>query len=122
MDGDLFFYMINDGLADKDTVDFSEAQLAYFAYNFVTDPLGGTEGDKAKYNNKLASTIYQNRGGNFEYALRRYSQWIGLVNESDVPYSIFKNDTNASMENKLSGYKKVKRQFPYYTVMESPVP
>lgn len=22
-------------------------------------PLGGTEGDKAKYNNKLASTIYQ---------------------------------------------------------------
>lgn len=27
-----------------------------------------------------------------------------------------------TMENKLSGYKKVKRQFPYYTVMESPVP
>ena len=101
------FDMINDGLADKDTVDFSEAQLAYFAYNFVTDPLGGTEGDKAKYNNKLASTIYQNRGGNFEYALRRYSQWIGLVNESDVPYSIFKNDTNASIDSKYAyGYDR----------------
>lgn len=36
------FDMINDGLASKDTVDFSEAQLVCFAYNFVTDPLGGT--------------------------------------------------------------------------------
>ena len=47
------FDLINDGLADKDTIDFSEAQLAYFTYNFVTDPLGGTEGDIAKYYNEL---------------------------------------------------------------------
>ena len=108
------FDMINDGLADKDTVDFSEAQLVYFAYNFVTDPLGGTEGDKAKYNNNLASTIYQNRGGNFEYALRRFSQWIGLVNESDVPYSIFKNDTNASIDSKYAyGYDRAHLQNAY---------
>ena len=108
------FDIINDGLADKDTVDFSEAQLAYFAYNFVTDPLGGTEGDKAKYHNELASTIYQNRGGNFEYALRRFGQWIGLVNESDVPYSIFKNDTNASIDSKYAyGYDRAHLQNAY---------
>ena len=96
------FDLINDGLADKDTIDFSEAQLAYFTYNFVTDPLGGTEGDIAKYYNELASTTYQNRGGNFEYSVRRLSQWIGMVNESDVPYSIIKNDASAAIDSKYA--------------------
>lgn len=31
------------------SVNLSELQLAYFTYNFVKDPLGGTEGDLAKY-------------------------------------------------------------------------
>lgn len=81
------FDLINDGLASKDTVDFSELQLAYFTYNFVTDPLGGTEGDVARHYNDNATYSYLNRGGNFEYSLRRLSQWIGVADESDVSYS-----------------------------------
>ena len=81
------FDLINDGLASKDTVDFSELQLAYFTYNFVTDPLGGTEGDVARYYNDNVTYSYLNRGGNFEYSLRRLSQWIGVADESDVSYS-----------------------------------
>lgn len=81
------FDLINDGLASKDTVDFSELQLAYFTYNFVTDPLGGTEGDVARYYNDNATYSYLNRGGNFGYSLRRLSQWIGVADESDVSYA-----------------------------------
>lgn len=81
------FDLINDGLASKDTVDFSELQLAYFTYNFVTDPLGGTEGDVARYYNDNATYSYLNRGGNFAYSLRRLSQWIGVADESDVSYA-----------------------------------
>ena len=81
------FDLINDGLASKDTVDFSELQLAYFTYNFVTDPLGGTEGDVARYYNDNATYSYLDRGGNFEYSLRRLSQWIGVADESDVSYA-----------------------------------
>ena len=81
------FDLINDGLASKDTVDFSELQLAYFTYNFVTDPLGGTEGDVARYYNDNATYSYLDRGGNFEYSLRRLSQWIGAADESDVSYA-----------------------------------
>ena len=76
------FDLINDGLASKDTVDFSELQLVY-----VTDPLGGTEGDVARYYNDNATYSYLNRGGNFEYSLRRLSQWIGVADESDVSYA-----------------------------------
>lgn len=81
------FDLINDGLASKDTVNFSELQLAYFTYNFVTDPLGGTEGDVARYYNDNATYSYLNRGGNFAYSLRRLSQWIGVADESDVSYA-----------------------------------
>lgn len=69
--------LINDGTVDKN-VDFSELQLAYFAYNFVTDPLGGTAGDVAKYHNENGLSYLQ-RGGNFEYSSRRLAQWIGPV-------------------------------------------
>lgn len=77
--------LINDGAVDKN-VDFSELQLAYFAYNFVTDPLGGTVGDVAKYHNENGLSYLQ-RGGNFVYSSRRLAQWIGPVDESVVPYT-----------------------------------
>ena len=45
--------------------DLSEVHLAYFTYNSVPDPLGGTEGDI----NKLVSTeSYLNNGGNYDFA------------------------------------------------------
>ncbi len=80
------FSLINQGLADK-TIDLSELQLAYFSYNSVVDPLGGTAGDQSIYYNDVTDYNYLNRGGMYEYAVRRLSQWSGAVNESDVPYN-----------------------------------
>lgn len=79
--------LINKGLADKN-IDLSELQLAYYTYNSVLDPLGGTKGDQSKYYNGSTSYSYLNRGGMYEYAVRRLSQWSGAVNENDVPYNV----------------------------------
>lgn len=70
--------LIMDGVADKN-INLSELQLAYFTYNFVIDPLGGTEGDTAKYYNENAPYSYLNYGGNYLMASRRLGQWIGAV-------------------------------------------
>ena len=80
------FDLINDGSFTKDNIDLSELQLAYFTYNFVTDPLGGTAGDVAKYYNENATRDFLQTGGNYQYSSKRMSQWIGTVNESLVPY------------------------------------
>ena len=79
------FDLINKGYCDS-TVDLSELQLAYFNYNFVQDPLGGTAGDSVQFNKKGNNT-YLSYGGNFKMAARRLSQWIGATSESVVPYS-----------------------------------
>lgn len=82
------FDLINDGSVDQ-KVDLSELQLAYFTYNSVIDPLGGTRGDYSKYyvENSGIEGGYLNRGGNYSMASRRLNQWVGPVNESDVPYA-----------------------------------
>lgn len=80
------FDLIKRGLANK-SIDLSELQLAYFVYNSALDPLGGTKDDQSKYYNGSTSYSYLNRGGTYEYAVRRLSQWSGAVNESDVSYN-----------------------------------
>lgn len=80
------FDLINKNLADK-SIDLSELQLAHFVYNSSLDPLGGTAGDQSQYYNGSTSYSYLDRGGMYEYAVRRLSQWSGAVNESDVPYN-----------------------------------
>lgn len=69
------FDLINDSLAGRgdfdNSLDLSELQLAYFTYNSVLDPLGGTEGDYTKYYNENASVSYLNYGGNYAMAARR---------------------------------------------------
>ena len=84
------FDLINDNSVNKN-VDLSELQLAYFVNNSIVDPLGGTKEDYTKYYNNKASQNYLNRGGNYEMAMRRLSQWSGVVNESDVPYENVKS-------------------------------
>lgn len=93
------FDLIKKGLANK-SIDLSELQLAYFVYNSALDPLGGTKGDQSKYYNGSTSYSYLNRGGTYEYAVRRLSQWSGAVNESDVPYNT--TTINNVLENGLS--------------------
>ena len=90
------FDLINDGIFDKN-IDLSELQLAYFAYNFVQDPLGGTQGDYTRYYDNIASENFLNHGGNYELAMRRLSQWSGAASESDVPYT----DADAVLKNGL---------------------
>ena len=84
------FDLLNKGAFTRET-DLSELQLAYFTYNFVQDPLGGTAGDHARYYNENTATSYLDYGGNYAMAVRRLSQWIGAVKESDVPYSLAKS-------------------------------
>lgn len=93
------FDLINKGLADK-SIDLSELQLAYFVYNSAIDPLGGTVGDQSKYYKDATSYSYLDRGGMYEYAVRRLSQWSGVVNESDVPYNT--ENINNVLNNGLS--------------------
>lgn len=93
------FDLIKRGLANK-SIDLSELQLAYYVYNSALDPLGGTKGDQSKYYNGSTSYSYLNRGGMYEYAVRRLSQWSGAVNESDVPYNA--TTINSVLANGLS--------------------
>lgn len=90
------FDLINDGTFDKD-IDLSELQLAYFTNNSVVDPLGGTQGDYTRYYDNIASDNFLNHGGNYEFAMRRLSQWSGAASESDVPYT----DADAVLKNGL---------------------
>ena len=92
------FDLINKNLADK-SIDLSELQLAHFVYNSALDPLGGTAGDQSKYYNGSTSYSYLDRGGMYEYAVRRLSQWSGAVNESDVPYNT--ENINNALNNGL---------------------
>lgn len=93
------FDLIKRGLANK-SIDLSELQLAYYVYNSALDSLGGTKGDQSKYYNGSTSYSYLDRGGMYEYAVRRLSQWSGAVNESDVPYNT--TTINSVLANGLS--------------------
>ncbi len=95
------FDLMSKGQKDSD-VDLSELQLIHFVYNSVTDPLGGTKGDYSKYYNDNAGNSYLNRGGNYEMAVRRLSQWSGTVNESDVPYSNASAVYNNGLDDKYA--------------------
>ncbi|MGN0319733.1 MAG: lectin like domain-containing protein [Lachnospira sp.] len=94
------FDLINDGNADKN-IDLSELGLAYFTYNYVTDPLGGTAEDTAKYYNENSDTTYLNRGGNYQYSSRRLMQWIGST-ETDVPYSNASDSITTGLADKYA--------------------
>ena len=99
--GLLEYDLINHKLADKN-INLSPLQLAYFTYNFVRDPLGGTVNDTAYYHNDNASQSYLDTGGNYEYSIRRLSQWIGAVNESDVPYSLAGSTITTPLDSKYA--------------------
>lgn len=99
--GLLEYDLINHKLADKN-INLSPLQLAYFTYNFVQDPLGGTINDTAYYHNDNASQSYLDTGGNYEYSIRRLSQWIGAVNESDVPYSLAGSTITTPLDSKYA--------------------
>ncbi|MBR1877115.1 MAG: hypothetical protein IJ805_08410, partial [Lachnospiraceae bacterium] len=75
--------LIRKGLIGKaDT--FSADQTGYFFYNRITDPLGGTEGDK---NNLLGNYTYYNRGGNNSFNTWSLASWISERDSSVMPFT-----------------------------------
>ncbi len=66
-------------------VDLSELHLAYFTYNSVTDPLGGTDGDVNAAIISGGSNLL-NRGGASEFANNILSAWVGAADESLANY------------------------------------
>ena len=77
--------MVKEGLVEKSTVDMSELHLAYFLSHSVTDPLGGTAGDRFSLTDTSLNS-FLSVGGNQETATYRVANWYGLVNESTAPY------------------------------------
>jgi len=67
-------------------LDLSEVQLAYFAYNSVVDPLGGTEGDSNRGDFKEGDN-YLDVGGNLAIASNVLATWTGAANDKgDLKY------------------------------------
>ena len=69
-------------VGDMNSLDLSELHLAFFSYNTVTDPLGGTKGD----NNTLTRSSFLNSGGNREFTKNILAAWTGPADEDTVPY------------------------------------
>ncbi len=62
--------------------DLSELHLAYFRYNSVVDPLGGTEGDYLVVEKKNLLNI----GGSYDAALSTLARWTGAADEKVARY------------------------------------
>ncbi len=82
--------LITKGVATKN-IDFSELHLAYFTYNSITDPLGGTEGDRnlMTYQQMTSSEqagAFMDRGGNLSFSQNILASWLGAADESTAPY------------------------------------
>ena len=95
------FDMIKQGYVGND-VNYSALQLAYFTYHRVADPLGGTSGD---YNTLVCEPGVQSylyEGGNQYYAMRSLSGWMGVVNESLVPYSLAQSTVYGSLPSEYA--------------------
>ncbi|ADL35159.1 cell surface protein [Butyrivibrio proteoclasticus B316] len=78
--------------------DLSELHLAYFTYNKVTDPLGGTEGDSMNVNTSNILDF----GGRIEWGLSTFWKWIGVADETLVPYSMGEQAESEGLDDSLA--------------------
>ena len=79
--------LITDGNADKDTIDLSELQLAYFTAHNYDDPKDLHDEDQVFFTPTGTISSYLSNGGNSTIAYRAMANLVGPVTESDVPYS-----------------------------------
>lgn len=71
------------------TLDFSEAQHAYFTFSAVSDPLNMT-GDKTE----IKKSNFLDIGGNPFFSTFSFSKWFGVTDEMVAPYgTVDKTDT-----------------------------
>lgn len=108
------FNLTDQGLADQ-SLDLSALQLSYFTYNFVTDPLNGTQGDVSIFKGE-GQTNYLTRGGNYAYAARRLAQWIGAAKESSAPYTSAEGSINSGLDSSLAYGKDVAHLQNYFKI------
>ena len=80
---------------DKDVIDLSELQLAYFAYHQSEDPMENISGDYVYLN---PGYNYLAVGGNDYFSMFSLSAWRGAVDENLVPYSN-SSDSDLSLDN-----------------------
>ncbi len=113
--------MIKQGKATPENIDLSELHLAYFSYNTVTDPLGGTEGDKNEMNTKdgkVSPGDFMRRGGNRNYSKNILASWTGAANEADAPYSQAGTALSSGLDHAIA-YKDAAHMTAYYDVQLS---
>ena len=72
---------INLQLKGKCAPDLSPVHLAYFSYNSVPDPLGGTENDKNSAIYSKPGENYMGLGGNLYFATNVLASWTGAADE-----------------------------------------
>lgn len=75
--------LIYKGMADAASLDLSEAQLIYFFYHPVEDPLGNTIGD-GNYNG--SSLDYMGVGSNTIFSTFELANWVGAADEKLMPF------------------------------------
>ena len=83
-----------------DTLDLSEAHLAYFFYNNVVDPLGLTGGD---YTQNTSGDSWLMVGGNGAFTTWGLAQWRAAAAETVAPYQ---NATSAMVLDSSLAYGK----------------
>lgn len=78
--------------------DLSELHLAYFRYNSVVDPLGGTAGDSVV----TSKSSILNLGGNYDAGCLTLLKWTGAASEATVPYSMAKTAQSSGLSASLA--------------------
>ncbi len=75
--------LVSKGLMDAAALDLSEAQLTYFFYHSVPDPLGNTAGD-GNYNR--SATDFMAVGSNTIFSTFALAGWVGAADEAAAPF------------------------------------
>ena len=71
-------------------MDLSEAQLAYFFYHSLPDPLGNTEGDG---NRNISALDFTEVGSNTIFSTFALANWVGAAEEAAAPFEGFSPET-----------------------------
>ncbi len=90
-------------------VDLSELHLAYFAYNTVTDPLGGLDDSI-----RCTGSSLLNMGGNTMFSTNAWSDWMGAADESVAEYSMASSVESKGLSSSLAYEDSYHLQNFYY--------
>ena len=99
---------VNGEKVTKDTIDLSEAQVAYFTYHDGTDPLGTLRGDSVTY----LGENWLEEGGNEIFATFTLMGWKGIANDSVMPYD--KASPSSAYDASLAGEAAVRMENAYW--------